>query len=96
MAIRYLPISFWLNWVFQIFNWVFQVFLLGIHLKVNKQFQRALFLLTLRLFTFHLLSDNQLTILFSISETAISDLFRKLNVFIKSSMIQCGIQAKVR
>ena len=36
-AIGYLPTSFWLNWVFQILNWVFQVFVLGIHLKANKQ-----------------------------------------------------------
>ena len=31
------PPLFWLNWVFQILNWVFQVFVLGIHLKANKQ-----------------------------------------------------------
>ena len=33
------------------------------------------------------LYENPLTILVSISETAISDLFRKSNIFIKSSMI---------
>ena len=34
---EYLPTSFWLNWAFYILNWVFQVFVLGIHLKANKQ-----------------------------------------------------------
>ena len=33
------------------------------------------------------LSESQLTILLSISETAIADLFRKSNIFIKLSMI---------
>ena len=84
-AIGYLPTSFWFNWVFQILNWVFQVFVLGIHLKANKQWKRAMFPLIFLFtfgFTFKKHNGN-----ISISEIAISYLFRKPNVSIKSPLI---------
>ena len=84
-AIGYLPTSFWLNWVFQILNWVFHFFVLGIYLKANKQWNRALFLLTF-LFTFGFILRKH-TCNISISEIAISNLFRKSNVSINLSLI---------
>ena len=53
---------FWLNWVFQILNWVFKVFVLGIHLKANKQWNRTLFLLIFCLLSVSL-SESTLAIL---------------------------------
>ena len=61
-AIGYLPTSFWLNWVFQILNWVFKVFVLGIHLKANKQWNRTVFLLIFCLLSVSL-SESTLAIL---------------------------------
>ena len=84
-AIGYLPTSFWFNWVFQILNWVFQFFVLGIYLKANKQWNRALFLLTF-LFTFGF-TFRKHTCNISIYEIAISNLFRKSNISINSSLI---------
>ena len=70
------------------FNLVYQIFVLGIHLKANKLAMKQGLGSTYFLFTFSFTFRNPTdTILLSISETAISVLCRKSNVFIKSSMI---------
>ena len=78
------PPLFGLIGYFKILNWVLQVFVLGIQ-KANKQWKRASFLLIFLLtfgFTFRKHTGN-----ISISEIAISYLFQKTNVSIKSSLI---------
>ena len=79
------PPLFGLIGYFEILNWVFQFFVLGIYLKANKQWNWGLFLLTF-LFTFSFIFRKHKCNI-SLSEIAISNLFRKSNVSINSSLI---------